>query len=292
MARILFLLLLFLCSAIGNTFSTNWGNCTLEIYGGRVDVIPELVNLVQFETKNISKTLGNVEQRPFFIYITSNLKDFYEKSRGPTPEWGIAVAKMNPDRIIIKAPGIANISFTRLKEVVIHELNHIYMFRLPNYQTIPSWYKEGMAMLDANEFSLLHKIEISKSIWKKEILPLSRLYNFHSYSPKKVRLAYGESAAAIEALQFFYTNNILRNIINNLRSNNNFETALELATDESMVDFQIKFEEYLESNFNWVFLLHSSKYIYAILPLILVIGFIYHKIRSNKVLSQWEEEEK
>ena len=100
-----------------------------------------------------------------------------------------------------------------MKEVIVHELSHIYMFRIPGYSTLPSWFKEGMAMRSSNEFSLLHKIEISRFIWKKQIIPLLRLKNFRAYSREKVRLAYGESAAAIEALKFYYGEDILINIM-------------------------------------------------------------------------------
>jgi hypothetical protein len=36
----------------------------------------------------------------------------------------------------------------------------------------------------------------------------------------------------------------------------------------------------------------SPKYVYVILPIILVLSFIYHRFRSNKILKQWEIEEK
>jgi hypothetical protein len=291
MFRYLFLLLLFLCPIIADTFSTELGECTLEIYGGLVDDIPELVKLIQNETKKMVKEFGKVNKFPFSIYITLNMKDFNEKTKGPVPEWGIAVAKMNPDRIIMKAPGIANISFTRMKEVVVHELNHIYMFRIPSYSTLPSWFKEGMAMRSSNEFSLLHKIEISLFIWRKQTIPLLRLRSISQYSQNKVKLAYSESAAAIEALEFYYGDDILRILMNNLLHSHDFEYALEEAIGEEFIDFQIKFEEYLESNFNWLFLLRVSKYIYAILPFLLVLGFIYHRNKSRKILNKWILEE-
>ena len=50
-----------------------------------------------------------------------------------------------------------------MKKVIIHELNHIYLYRIPNHHSIPSWFKEGLAMRNSIEFSLTHKIEISKS---------------------------------------------------------------------------------------------------------------------------------
>ena len=285
------LFLLFFCPVLADTFSTSLGECTLEIYGGQVDDIPELVQLIQHETNNLTQEFGQVRTRPFSIYITSNMKDFNEKTKGPVPEWGIAVAIMKPERVIMKAPGIANISFTRMKEVLIHELNHIYMFRIPKYDTLPSWFKEGMAMRSANEFSLLHKIEISRFIWKKQTIPLLQLRNIILYSRDKVKLAYGESAAAIEALEYYYGKDILINIITNLHHGQSFEVALETLTGEEFVDFQIKFELYLEANFYWIFLFVASKYIYVILPLVLVVGFIYHRYRSKKILRMWKLEE-
>ena len=291
MFRFLFLLLFFFCTVFADTFPTAFGECTLEIYSGRVDDIPEFVQLIQSETKNLTREFGKVPLRPFSVYITSNIKDFNEKSKGPVPEWGIAVAKKRPDRIIMKAPGIANISFTRMKEVVIHELNHIYIFRIPSYNTMPSWFKEGMAMRSSNEFSLLHKIEISRSIWKKQTIPLQHLRNISTYSRDKVKLAYGESAAAVEALEFYYGEDILINIMSHLHEGYDFDVALEIATGVEFIDFQIKFEQYLESNYNWLFLLSASKYIYVILPLILVLGFIYHRYRNKNILAKWEVEE-
>ena len=291
MFRSQFLLLLFFCPIIADTFSTAFGECTLEIYDGQVDDISEFVQLIQDETINLTQEFGQVPSIPFSIYITSNMKDFNKKTKGPVPEWGIAVAKMNPDRIIMKAPGIANISFTRMKEVMIHELNHIYMFRIPGYSTLPSWFKEGMAMQNSNEFSLLYKIEISRCIWKKQTIPLLRLRNISQYSIDKVKLAYGESAAAVEALKSFYGDDILTKIITNLYQTQDFIEALELAIGEEFIDFQIKFEQYMESNFKWIFLLRASNYIYVMLPFVLVLGYIYRYYRSKQILSKWEIEE-
>ena len=70
-----------------------------------------------------------------------------------------------------------------------------------------------------------------------------------------------------------------------------FQQALQFSSKEDLLDFQVKFEIYLENNFNWVFLLRATKFIYVILPIILIIGFIYHRHKSKKILKQWEIEE-
>ena len=291
MMRNLFFLIYFICLAMADTFPTAMGQCTLEIYGGNVTDIPEIVELIQSETDQLVQNFGGVITRPYSIYITSNMNDFYEKSKGPVPEWGIAVAKLNPDRAILKSPGIANISFTRMKEVIIHELNHIYMFRIPNYYSMPSWFKEGMAMAVSNEFSLLHKIEISKAYWQKQTIPLQRLQTMGTHTKGKIKLAYGESAAAIEALQYYYGEDTPLHILDAMRNGEEFIVAVESTINEEYIEFQINFEIYLEENYNWVFLLRSTNYLYVILPIILVLGFIYRNYRNKLKLKQWEIKE-
>ncbi|MBC8256621.1 MAG: hypothetical protein H8E85_04855 [Candidatus Marinimicrobia bacterium] len=291
MIRFILFIFIFGTQVFSDTFPTELGECTLEIYGGRVDDIPEIVQLIKDESVKLVRKLGEVAIRDYSVYITSNMDDFYEKSKGPVPEWGIAVAKINPDRAILKSPGIANISFIRMKEVIVHELNHIYMFRIPNYYSMPSWFKEGMAMAGSYEFSLLHKIEISKAHWRKQTIPLQRLQNMGIHNKGKIKLAYGESAAAVEALQYYYGDNTPQKILNEMRSGKEFPEALETAINEEYIEFQIKFEIYLEENYNWVFLFRSAKYVYVILPIILVLGFLYRNHRNKLKLKQWEIEE-
>jgi len=291
MMRFILFIFIFCTHVFSDTFPTELGECTLEIYGGRVEDIPDIVQLIKDESVILADELGEAIMRSYSVYITSNMKDFHEKSKGPVPEWGIAIAKLNPDRVILKSPGIANISFIRMKEVIIHELNHIYMFRIPNYDTMPSWFKEGMAMAGSNEFSLLHKIEISKAHWRKQTIPLQRLITMNIHSKGNINLAYGESAAAVEALKYYYGEDTPLKILDEMRLGKDFSEALEVAINEEYIEFQINFEIYLEENYNWVFLFRSAKYLYVILPIILVLGFLYRNHRNKLKLKQWKIEE-
>ena len=137
----LFIYLILLSAAITSTFETSIGTCNLEIYEGDIGRIIELEDLIKEEVNNLVNKYGKIEKNKFSVFITSNLNQFYKLAKGKTPEWGIAVAKRNPERIIIKPPKVINISFNRLKKIIIHDLNHIYIFRIKNYSSIPSWFK-------------------------------------------------------------------------------------------------------------------------------------------------------
>ena len=100
-----------------------------------------------------------------------------------------------------------------------------------------------------------------------------------------------ESAAAVEALKYYYGQDVINNILKEMYLGVDFQQAFESSSDETLLDFQINFERYLENNFNWVFLLRASKFVFVILPIILIIGFIYHRYRTQKIVKQWEIEE-
>ena len=69
-----------------------------------------------------------------------------------------------------------------------------------------------------------------------------------------MKLAYGESAASIEALDFFYGEDFILNIIGLMKNGFSFNESFKKESGEDLIDFQIKFETYLEENYNWIFL--------------------------------------
>ncbi len=288
--RYLIFILLFSISW-ASEFDTKWGPCTLEIYGGKIENIDAVKNLILTQTKLMVDEWGAVQHRPFSVYITANKADFYKKAKGPIPEWGIAVAKRNPDRIIIQAPHVSGISFSRLLEVVIHELNHVFLNRIKFSHTFPSWYKEGLAMRQADEFSFKHRLEISKAKWNNRLHYFNDLESFNRVKKSNSTLAYAQSAAMVYALEYYYGNDIHDKIIATMQQGSPFWKTVESITSHDKTDIQINMEIFIEENYNWMFLANASKLIFIFLPIILVGGFLYKRQRNKKILKRWEIEE-
>lgn len=291
MTNLLYIFVIGISFISATQFDTVWGPCNIEIYKGNVNEIKKIQKKIIDDTQSMLDEWGPVEIQPFFIYITNSKKDFYTKAKGPIPEWGIAVAKQNPDRIIIQAPHVSGISFSRLLEIITHELNHVYVNRLKKSYSIPSWYKEGFAMRQANEFSIGHRLEISKAKWKNQLFYFNDLEGFSRVRKSNSKLAYAQSAAMVYALEYFYGENIHSLIIKSIQKNNSFWDALKKITNDNRMDVQINMEIFIEDNYNWMFLANISKYIFVILPFILIGGFIYKKQRNKQIIRKWETEE-
>lgn len=286
-----FILILIFSPSWGEEINTVWGPCNIEIYGGSIDRIDAIHEKIMSDTQKMVNDWGEVTIRPFSLYITYSKKDFYTQAKGPVPEWGIAVAKQNPDRIIIQAPHVSGISFSRLLEVISHELNHIYLNRVKQSYSIPSWYKEGMAMRQADEFSMRHRVEISKAKWKNKLFYFNDLEGFNRVRKFNATLAYAQSAAMVYAMEYFYGDIIHNSIISAMQNNNSFWDSIEKITGDNRIDVQVYMEVFIEENYNWMFLANASKSIFVILPFILIGGFLYKRQRNKKIINAWEIEE-
>ena len=275
----------------GIEFETSIGKCKLQLYNNsNIDQF-EIIQLIKKSTFDIVNKYGKVKQSPYFIYITNTIDEFEKIAKGPIPEWGVAVAKKNPDRAIIKSPHIANINFTRMKQIIVHEINHIYIYRVLFNKTIPSWFKEGFAMHTANEFNMIYKMELSKALFLDRLIPLNKLRKIIHYDNNQITLAYAQSACTINALEYIYGNDIVYLIIQNMQQGMTFNDSFKKSTGFNIEHFESEYLNYLENNYNWLLLFKIPKYIYAILAFILIFGYIYRSYKNKIIIKKWEIED-
>lgn len=281
-------LLLFPLSAI--TLNTDLGTCELIIINNnnKIDLIEQTI--IDY-SKDVNDKFVPVTPSPFTINIVEGEKEFSNYTKGTAPEWSIAITKKNPNRIIMKAPKTARISFNRFLQVLIHELNHVYLNNVLKSYSFPSWFKEGMAMSESGEFSISHRVLISSAKWKGELLSINELVNFRTIKKHSAKLAYAESYAMYTALKFYYGNNIYKNIINRMNENYTFWESISYVTKDSEENIKNNIEDYVSQKYNWMFLLNAYNLIFIFLPLILISGYFYKTYKNKKLLRKWEIEE-
>ena len=286
-----FYILLFISLQFSQKINTIWGPCMIRIYQGQINDIDKIEERIKYQMEKMNVEWGEAIKRPLTIYITFSKDDFFKQSRSYVPEWGIAVAKQDPDRIIIQGPTISGITFDKLLQILDHELNHIYLNRINNSNTFPHWYKEGMAMRQANEFNMKHRIKISAAKWNNQLFSLDELEYFINVRKTNVGLAYAQSAAIVFALEYFFGKEVHDSIFSKMRQGNDFWESLEEITNFEKKDLNLKIDSYIDKNYNWMFLLNFSNYLFIIFPIILVVSFLYKKFENNKKLKKWELEE-
>ena len=283
-------ILLFLSLLHSNIINTELGECELQIFNldHRSKLVEEII--INYSQEVINK-FGAIESTPYSVNITTDIHNFHKKTKGRVPEWGIAITKKNPNRIIMQSPSTAKISFKRLLQVLVHELNHVYLNNVNNSYSFPSWFKEGMAVSESGEFSINDRILISSAKWRNELLSINELRNFNQINKNTSRLAYAESYAMFIALQSYYGVDIYKNIIELMNQGYDFWEALTNITGDNKEVIKNNIELFLIKNYNWMFLLNAYNLIFIILPLIVIGGYFYKKYKNKKLLKKWEIEE-
>ena len=146
-------------------------------------------------------------------------------------------------------------------------------------------------MRQANEFSLRHRLEISKAKWKNQLFYFNDLESFNRVRKSNATLAYAQSAAMVYAMEYFYGDNIHTSIVNTMQNDSSFWDAMKKITGDNRIDVQIYMEIFIEDNYNWMFLTNASKSIFVILPFILIGGFLYKRQRNKRIMDAWKTEE-
>ena len=272
------------------TLDTALGECELKVFDTDNNITLVEQTITSY-AKEVNNKFNSVLPAPYSIYITKDIQDFYKKAHGPVPEWGIAITKKNPNMIVMQSPRTARISFNKFIQILIHELNHIYLNNVLNTYSFPSWFKEGMAMSESGEFSINHQILISAAKWKRQLLSIDELNNFNKINKNSAQLAYAESYAMFNALQFYYGNNIYKNIIQQMNQGNKFWASLVLITGDDKNKIKNNIENFLMKKYNWMFLLNAYNLIFAFLPLILIGGYLHKTYKNKKLLQTWEIQE-
>tara|TARA_Y100001960_G_scaffold321013_1_gene394918 strand:- start:213 stop:1145 length:933 start_codon:yes stop_codon:yes gene_type:complete len=246
------------------------------------------INTIKSHTANLFSTYGYVDTLSFLVYITDQDDQFKSLTSKNIPEWAVGVAKGN--KIVIKSPTQKSRTYDSFNKTLKHEITHIYLSQINN--RFPSWFNEGFAMHTADQFDIRRKINISWNLLFKTIINLNQLKNFLSASKSQAYLYYSQSAASIDAMIFYYGDDILDSILFYAKQNKNFNQAFLKATEgDTIDDFSVKYISYLNNYFKFLFIYQFQKIVFFLIPFLLLLVWFYKKRRIKKMMKLWEIED-
>lgn len=246
------------------------------------------INTIKSHTANLFSVYGYVDTLSFLVYITDEDEEFKSLTSKNIPEWAVGVAKGN--KIVIKSPTQKSRTYDSFNKTLKHEITHIYLSQINN--RFPSWFNEGFAMYTADQFDVSRKINISWNLLFKTIVNLNQLKSFLSASKTQAYLYYSQSAASIDAMIFYYGDDILDSILFYAKQDKNFNQAFFKATGGDTVDdFSVKYISYLNNHFRFLFIYQFQKIVFFLIPFLLLLVWFYKKKRIKKMMKLWEIED-
>jgi tetratricopeptide (TPR) repeat protein len=124
-----------------------------------------------------------------------------------------------------------------LKATLKHELTHAFIAALP--QDCPAWFNEGVAQLQEGESAGSSRKVLAQLRDAGRLVPLKNLgETFIDLSDAEAEIAYAQSLSATEFLASRYGKATIRNILELMAQNYNFENAFRTVMKQSITEFE------------------------------------------------------
>jgi tetratricopeptide (TPR) repeat protein len=182
---------------------------------------------------------GLVSQPPAtIVVILYPDQDYYNVTRSPGWAGGLFDGKIR-----IPTRGLTRVT-PQLTQTLIHELTHAFLASVP--QEIPIWFHEGVAQLMEGASSAGQKQRLAQLRRNDQILPFSSMgKSFMNLSDSAAEVAYLQSLSTAEYFVAQFGRPALRNLLDLMSKNYNFENAFRTVTRRTLSEFEIAWQREL-----------------------------------------------
>jgi len=139
-------------------------------------------------------------------------------------------------KIRVPTKGLSTVT-ADLKSTLKHELTHAFIAPLP--QDCPAWFNEGIAQIQEGQSGASVKKMLAGLRQSDRLIPLKKLDDtFAGLSDTAAEIAYAEGLSATDFLIAQSGKGSIRNILELLAQNYNFENAFKTVVNKSVTEFE------------------------------------------------------
>jgi hypothetical protein len=249
----------------------------------------EIEGLLEESAGEIAGQLGLERITPIRVYLASGERAYRELHRGRIPEWGAAFSDLGAHVLGIDVDLVLR-SPRPLSIVVRHELSHLLFAERVGEVPVPTWFLEGVAMMQAHEWSFADEWRFMTMVTGKNLPYLEELNGpFHGSASDAV-LSYGLSYIAVETL-LSGRPEALMTFTAFLRDTGDFNSAFAMVFGQTPYDFGSALYVSVYKRYKTPGLILNASPYWLGLALLFVSVYVAKRVRNRRKLDQWEEDE-
>jgi hypothetical protein len=261
-----------------------------DVHAKDQSLAQEVEGILESSFKKMSEFLEDTATGVITVYVADDEREFISMVGRGFPEWGLACAVPSRDLIVLKSP--FRFEYHRpFSQVVTHELAHILLGRLARGRRIPRWLDEGFAMYQSHEWRIGDDIAVARAVLTGSIVPLSQIESVNAFKESKAQLAYTESFLAVSYLYQEFGQGTIKELVGHLAEGSSLEGAFLNTIGTGYLAFQLEFDKYVRTKYNWTSLLGDTLVIWIGLAFLFVFLYFLKKRFTHKTLKRWQKEE-
>jgi hypothetical protein len=262
-----------------------------DIYAHDENLAKEMKMILESSYQKISGFLADSLTQVVSVYLVDSDEEFRSLVGEGFPDWGIGCAIPSQNLIVLKSP--LHFDYQRpLSELAAHELAHIFLGNLAKGVAIPRWLDEGFAMHQSQEWQMGQDIAVARALLTGSLLRLSQIESVNAFRESKAQLAYTESFLAVSYLANEYGEGAIRELVDYLASGTNIDLAFLKTIGSNYLTFQLEFDNYIKSKYNWISFLGDTYFLWVGLAFLIIFLYLAKKRHTKKILKEWELEER
>jgi len=240
------------------------------------------------EGPRIAAELGLSQAQPIEIDVTGDVKPYDRARGGELPDWGIAFALLEENRIIVDVRR-ATREFNSLDEVVPHELSHIFLHqRAPNVR-FPLWFAEGLAQWQSREWSLADQWQLMQGVWMRSSPRLADMYGRYPPEEKRAQQAYLVAYAGFVDLFAEVGFDDLAPFLAEAERERSFEAGFRNYFGYSVADYQAYFQDGFEKKYGSGLMALQSEPLLAFAALLFFAVVVRYLIRRRRKFARLDD---
>lgn len=159
----------------------------------------EIEGLLERSAPSIAAEIGLETIAPIRVYLAPDDRAYAALHEGRIPEWGIAFSDVADQILGFDALRIG-VGPRPLRAVARHELSHLLVAQRVGAVSVPTWFMEGLAIRQAEEWSLADEWSLTLIAGRTRLPYLEELAGAFPRESDRAALAYGLSYKAVTEL--------------------------------------------------------------------------------------------
>ncbi len=277
----------------GPSENSNWtcltsGRVSVFFRPGYESLASEASDGVEAVYEEVARGVGYEGAARVRVFLPPSDEAFNRLTGAQIPDWGGGCAFPERGVIVIRASPEGS---ARLREVLRHELSHVFLRRVLGEKRVPRWFDEGVAMRQSGEWRMEQTLKMARAVFLGRLIPLERIGEILSFQSSKAQLAYVESYLAVLFLCELGGPDAPRQLVRAMRSGSGFEEAFAQVAGMRAEVFYEVWEQYAKKRYNLLLALIEGPWFWIGMSGLFLGIYLTKRIRTRRVVRTWEIEE-
>ena len=256
---------------------------------GKMRMAQTIEELLTSSAYEIASEIGLGRIDTIDVFLAADERSYREIHGGGVQEWSVAYSDIKNQVLGMRTDAVLQ-SARPLKVVIRHELSHLLLAQRVGGVRCPTWFVEGLAMVQSDEWTFSDYWRLVNLVWRRELPYLDELEGVFPRLPRDASLAYGLSYLAVKELLRERREDLIT-LTAFVRDLGSFEAAFFFTFGESPEDFSIRFHILVSRRYGKVGVAMQTAPYWLILTLLFILAYTIRRFRNRRKLREWERME-